>query len=189
MKKEVISFRKEINASKTDVLQERIKSDGTIEEIRVRFYQGVQKSLQVEPFIEHKGHQIEQMISYPSTTDQFISGDDDYFIYPVSVPVEYDDFIKVKAKNITHDFSKANTWVSGIAYAVGDQVLPTSDNGFFYECIVAGTSGVSEPTWATTEGEETTDNTVTWVAKEKGHTYTLVVDVVVDYLGGKTRVV
>jgi hypothetical protein len=99
-KKEVISFRKVIKPLKTDVLQERMKDDGTVEEVRVRFYPGQEKSLQVSPFIEHKGNIAEQLLSYPRTSDPFLSGEDDYFIYPVVIPVAYDDFVKIKVKNI-----------------------------------------------------------------------------------------
>lgn len=105
LKKEVISFRKVIEPNKTDVIAERVKSDGTIEEIKVRFYPGQEKALQVVPFVEHKGQQIEQLISFPNTTDHYLSGDNDYFIYDISVPVEYDDFLKVEAKNTSVDFS------------------------------------------------------------------------------------
>lgn len=98
-KKEIVAFRKTIPANTSDVLAERIKADGTIEELRVRFYQGQQKALQVHIFVEHKGSKIEEMITYPSTSDGFLSGDDDYFIFPVSIPVAYDDYLKVAVKN------------------------------------------------------------------------------------------
>jgi hypothetical protein len=98
-KKEVISFRKVIPANTTDVLAERIKTDGTIEQLSVKFYQGQQKALRVIPFVEHKGHMIEQMLTYPSTTDNYLAGDNDYFKYDIVIPVEYDDFVKVQAVN------------------------------------------------------------------------------------------
>lgn len=121
MKKEVLSFRKIINANTTDVLHERIKADGTIEEIRIRFYTGQQKSLQLNPFVEHKGNKIEQIISYPSTTDNFISGDDDYFIFPISVPVEYDDYFKIHAKNIDPTYNYTVTVDVVIDYLGGKE--------------------------------------------------------------------
>jgi hypothetical protein len=98
-KKEVISFRKVIPANSTDVLAERIKTDGTIEQLSVKFYQGQQKALKVIPFVEHKGHMIEQMLTYPSTTDSYLSGDNDYFKYDIVIPVAYDDYIKVQVIN------------------------------------------------------------------------------------------
>lgn len=98
-KKEVISFRKVIQAGAIDVLAERIKTEGTIEKMSIRFYQGQQKALRIIPYVEHKGHMIEQMLSYPSTTDNYLCGDDDYFIYDIVIPVSYDDYIKVHAQN------------------------------------------------------------------------------------------
>lgn len=123
-KKEVITIRKEILPNTTDVISERIKSDCTIEEIRIRFYQGQQLALEVYPFVEHKGHKIESFFTFPNTSKTTLAGDDDYFVFPVSVPCEYDDFVKVQCWN-----------------------------------------------------------------KDLTNTYTLAIDMVVDYLGGQTRVV
>lgn len=48
---------------------------------------------------------------------------------------------------------------------VGMKVIPTSQNGCWYECIVAGTAS-GEPTWPTTAlGDTVTDGTVTWEFK------------------------
>lgn len=57
-------------------------------------------------------------------------------------------------------------WSASTAYVVGDLVKPTSHNGYYYECTTAGTSGASEPTWDTTVGGTTSDNTVTWTTRE-----------------------
>lgn len=56
-------------------------------------------------------------------------------------------------------------WESGIwkkqtAYVVGDMVIPTTPNGNFYRCTVAGTSGDAAPTW---EDEPIVDGGVQWV--------------------------
>lgn len=58
----------------------------------------------------------------------------------------------------------AATWTASTAYSVGALAYPTTKNGFVYECTVAGTSGATEPTWPTTEGDTVTDGTVTWQA-------------------------
>lgn len=104
-KKEVILFNKLIPPNKKDVLHYRIPSDCTVEEVRVRFYQGVQGSLQVIPFIEHKGNKIENLIDYASGTDQWVTGENDYFVFPVVVPCEFNDFLKVEVKNTSVDFA------------------------------------------------------------------------------------
>ena len=53
-------------------------------------------------------------------------------------------------------------WAATTAYTVGKTVRPISPNGEAYRCIVAGTSGGSEPVWSTTDGTTLTDGTVTW---------------------------
>lgn len=66
----------------------------------------------------------------------------------------------------------ATTWAATTAYTVredqdaatGSLVKPSSENGRFFKCTTAGTSGASEPSWDTTIGAETTDGTVTWEA-------------------------
>jgi len=48
------------------------------------------------------------------------------------------------------------------AYAVGDVVFATELSSIYYECVVAGTSGSSAPTWLTDNNTTFTDGTVTW---------------------------
>lgn len=59
----------------------------------------------------------------------------------------------------------SSTWQSGTAYGLGAYVEPTVANGKKYECTTAGTSGGSEPTWTTTIGNTTADNTATWTCR------------------------
>ena len=98
-KMEVMTFRKVIPPNSSDVMQERVKGDGTVEGVRVRFYQGQQKALKVMPFIEHKGAQIENLVTYPATGDNFLSGDDDKLDLPCVISVDANDFIKIRAEN------------------------------------------------------------------------------------------
>jgi len=53
-------------------------------------------------------------------------------------------------------------WVMSTAYNSGDRVIPTVENGFFYNANTTGTSDSSEPTWPTTLGDTVVDNGVTW---------------------------
>lgn len=53
-------------------------------------------------------------------------------------------------------------WAATTAYVVGDFVKPTTPNGFYAICIVAGTSDAGEPTWPTADGGTVVDATVTW---------------------------
>lgn len=99
-KKEVISFRQPINPNTVDqIFKTRVKSDGTVEEVRVRFYRGQQLALQVDPIVFHKGNKREDLIYYAQGTHNYLAGDDDYFVYPVVVPVEADDYVSVMVSN------------------------------------------------------------------------------------------
>lgn len=51
------------------------------------------------------------------------------------------------------------TWAASTAYSVGDVL---QQGGGLYRCTTAGTSAASIPTFGTTVGGTTTDNTVTW---------------------------
>lgn len=62
-----------------------------------------------------------------------------------------------------------SAWQAGTAYSAtvlkgsSSFVRPTTENGYFYQCTVSGTSdGSTEPTWPTTVGNTVTDGTVTW---------------------------
>lgn len=48
------------------------------------------------------------------------------------------------------------TFQVSTSYSVGDRVKPTTDNGFWYRCTTAGTSGSPEPTWPTIIGSTVT---------------------------------
>lgn len=43
------------------------------------------------------------------------------------------------------EHKRYNSWEANTSYAVGDQIVPTVPNGRVYNCLVAGTSGTSEP--------------------------------------------
>ncbi len=55
------------------------------------------------------------------------------------------------------------TWTANTVKAVGDIVKSTTYNSHTYKCTTAGTThNTTEPTWGTTNGGTTVDNTVTW---------------------------
>ncbi len=55
------------------------------------------------------------------------------------------------------------TWIQATVYAVGDVVKPTTYASHSYKCTTAGTShATTQPTWGTTNGGTTADNTITW---------------------------
>lgn len=48
-------------------------------------------------------------------------------------------------------------WQKNHAYAAGSLVLPINNNGHYYKCTVAGTSGGAEPTWPTAPNATVTE--------------------------------
>ncbi|MAF43107.1 MAG: hypothetical protein CMI54_02910 [Parcubacteria group bacterium] len=56
-------------------------------------------------------------------------------------------------------------WAASTAYSLLNFRIPTTPDGNVYECTNAGTSGGSEPSWDTTVGNTTVDNTVTWTCR------------------------
>ena len=94
--KEVIHFSKTITAGTSETLNARIKNNGTLEEIRVRFYEGANRELSIRPVIDTRGN-LQEIISYATSGDSQIKGNDDYFAIPVNMPVKLDDHIKIIA--------------------------------------------------------------------------------------------
>jgi hypothetical protein len=99
MKAEVIAIRKDIPAGETGIFTEMIKDDGRIQEVRARFYSGQERALKVRPYISHKAQRIEDLFTYVEGSENYLSGDDDTFVFPASVKVEYDDELKVWYEN------------------------------------------------------------------------------------------
>lgn len=57
-------------------------------------------------------------------------------------------------------------WIPSTAYLIDDLVHPPTQNGFIYECIADGTSGVTEPPWGTSQDAEFIDGTTEWKTHE-----------------------
>lgn len=72
-----------------------------------------------------------------------------------------------RKKVIVSASSSQATWAASTAKTLGMVVRPTTSNGFFYYCTVAGTTGTSEPTWPTTVGNTVTDGGVTWKCENR----------------------
>jgi len=53
-------------------------------------------------------------------------------------------------------------WKPSIQHLVGDRILPSAATGHIYRCTVAGTTGVSEPTWPSIATASQIDGTITW---------------------------
>ncbi len=98
-KMETMQFKAKIPSGTSTRLYERIKSNGTIEKVYVRFYPGQEGTLQVRPYINHIGQKIEDLVTYPNGVDHYLSGDDDFLEFPVSIPVANDDEVAVYVQN------------------------------------------------------------------------------------------
>jgi hypothetical protein len=70
--------------------------------------------------------------------------------------------------NSSGTFTQVNTtlsaWVAATNYALGDRVVPTVSNGYYYEVTTdAGSShAATEPTWPITIGNTVVDSGITW---------------------------
>lgn len=61
-------------------------------------------------------------------------------------------------------------WAASTAYTLGQMVQPlASPDGYRYEVTTAGTSDGSEPTWDTTVGNTTADNSAVWTNDGSKH--------------------
>lgn len=121
MKTEVITIRQVIGFGQTVNIKERCKSNGFVQEIRIRFYPGVENSLQVIPGVLHKGNIREDFFTYPEGTNRYISGDDDYLVFPVSLAFQNDDEIEVKAINTTTAYNYTLTCDLVVSYVESEE--------------------------------------------------------------------
>jgi hypothetical protein len=86
------------------VISERLKDNGQVQEVRVRFYPGVERTLQVSPYVLHKNNRREDFFTYPEGTEPYITGDNDYLIFPCSLDFQYDDEICIEYNHAGGDF-------------------------------------------------------------------------------------
>jgi phage tail sheath gpL-like len=72
--------------------------------------------------------------------------------------------LRYKAMLLGQKLTAPADWTGSHAYAVGDLVKPTTANGHWYVCVLAGTSGSSAPTWPTTSKAQVAEgsNKPTW---------------------------
>jgi len=77
-------------------------------------------------------------------------------------PIHYDG-----TGNFTLLHDEIPDWQAATAYALGDVVKSTSGNEtIYFHCTTAGTTDGSEPTWDTTVGNTTADNSATWTTRQ-----------------------
>lgn len=99
MKTEVISFRTKVLNMTTKQILERVKADGEVRELRIRFYFGQEHGLQVQAYVLHTGNRREEFVTFAGDTNNYFSGDDDYFIFPCNTIIGLDDELVVYVNN------------------------------------------------------------------------------------------
>lgn len=81
----------------------------------------------------------------------------------VNVLVDYYIFFGHAVADTVNLYVTPPGWTPSTPYLVGDRVRPNlTSNGFIYQCIAAGTSGASAPTFSATIGATFGDGSVTW---------------------------
>ena len=75
-------------------------------------------------------------------------------------------------------------WAASTDYSLGDMIVPTTPNGYNYECTTAGTSDSSEPTWGTTVGGTTADGSAVWTCRAQPVWTTKSTPVTIDFTKG-----
>ena len=62
--------------------------------------------------------------------------------------------------DITSQYNKFKNWSANTSYVIGDTVVPSNANNFYYTCTTAGISGATEPpNWTPSA---VVDGTVVW---------------------------
>lgn len=117
-KQEPLLFRQNVPKGTTINLRERIKADGTIEKVIVRFFAGQEMDLKVKPQLVKKGDMYVDLIKYVGD-EKTLSGEDDTFTFDTSLAVENDDEILITAENINLDFDYTLMCIVQIDYYGG----------------------------------------------------------------------
>lgn len=71
-------------------------------------------------------------------------------IKKLSWMVQADSFPELDSNalgELIDEHRRFSSWTASTSYIVGDQIVPTVPNGRVYSCIIAGTSGTTEPTF------------------------------------------
>lgn len=94
----------------------------------------------------------------------------EYYIPPIAGGQELTDYMEAQIGNglFRTGLTTTTAWAASAVKSVGDIVRAVTWNDTLFECVVAGTTAATEPTWGTTIGTETVDNTVTWKAAKIG---------------------
>lgn len=117
--KEIVKFVKDIEPGEQMTIKERLKMNGMIEHVSIRFYAGVERALKVRPYIQHHSEKLQDMFTFAQGMENTISGDDDLFEYDVAIEIFNDDELCIWVHNT--DLNYPYTLVCDVAvnYYVG----------------------------------------------------------------------
>lgn len=75
-----------------------------------------------------------------------------------------DGWVINSSGTVTQVNTTLSAWVAATNYSLGDKVIPTTENGYYYEVTTdSGSShATTEPTWPTTIGNTVVDQGITW---------------------------
>jgi hypothetical protein len=59
--------------------------------------------------------------------------------------------------------STISGWTAGLTVAAAGDIIPATQNGYWYQSTAGGVTGGTEPTWPTTIGATVADGSVTWI--------------------------
>lgn len=97
---EVVGFRATLAAGEKVTLSERIKGASIIEGLRMKFYPGQEGTLHIRPTLWQTGrNSLVDLVTYPADTNNYLSGDDDYFDFPITLEALLDDELRLYCEN------------------------------------------------------------------------------------------
>ncbi len=122
----------------------------------------------------HKGQSrlevLRQVLDYTGLDGRF-EGDDALHVFQT--------FARAWPANFSLDLTEIykptspSDWAGTTAYSLNDRVKPTTENGYYYVCSNAGTSGGTEPTWPTLDGDTVVDSGATWTCRDTSYVFTV----------------
>lgn len=98
-KVESVVIRQNIATGATGQVTERIKAEGTIEGMRVIFPPGPSGLLHIVPYVRRHGGKLDPLLTFPSGSNGYISGDDMILPFPVTFAVKNDEEIVILYDN------------------------------------------------------------------------------------------
>ena len=98
-RRESVRFAGSVNAGDTETETFEVSEDCTVEEVKVRFYQGPRLSLHVVPFVEDgtdRGRRVE-LVNFRGK--EYVDGDNDLWVFDASEGVEDGEVVGVEVEN------------------------------------------------------------------------------------------